>query len=178
MALDNHILYGTISPLPDGQALAIYYLHNEPLTKQEFTRIAKTLPGYIQAVWCPKLNELAVQYVNSTKSGIGVGTALLALCVQEGQKAGLTSVTLDDMSDRFMQEHNLYLNMGMTYKEPYLPEMIGSSETILDCWESVKHECINPQLQYLNSDSPESYHVEAVNTPTSQEQETLSFLTD
>jgi hypothetical protein len=143
-------IYGTVDCLPNRQARATYYLNSGPLTREEFREQSKHLSGFIQAIWCPLSHELSIQWVNSTTPGKGVGTALLATCVQEGLKAGLTSVKLDDMSDRFMDDHNLYINMGMSYDEEYFPEMSGSADIMLQHWETLKSTGINPPLLYHN----------------------------
>jgi hypothetical protein len=136
MNLYEYRLYGTLSHLPSKQIKAIYYFHDRPLTCSEFcnTQVA----GFIQSIWCPITKVLTIQYVSSRINGIGLAYALMAACIEDGQRAGMETVELDDMSDRFMQDHNLYVNMGFAYTSEGSPEMVAQTELVLNIWEDMK----------------------------------------
>jgi GNAT superfamily N-acetyltransferase len=54
----------------------------------------------------------------------GYATQLIRRAIWEARRNGCTKIKLDDCSDGFNTEHNIYLKTGFTYRQKGLPEMI------------------------------------------------------
>lgn len=57
--------------------------------------------------------------------GRGHASRLLKQVMREAKKAGMRTIELDDMSDRYRQEGNIYLAHGLRYVSDSGPEMTG-----------------------------------------------------
>jgi hypothetical protein len=169
MNLDEYTLYGTLTKLPSGQIKAVHYFNKNQLTRLEFQ--TTIIPGFIQSVWCPISKILTIQYINSIMNGVGLGYALMAACIEDGCRAGMKIAELDDMSDRFMKDHNLYVNMGFVYIELGLPEMVVQIDDVV-----YPKSLLNPHCQRQNwEEEVKSLPFVSANTHTNQEPKTLAF---
>jgi hypothetical protein len=64
--------------------------------------------------------------------GQGNGTKLLLKALHQSYiNNGVKTVTLDDMSDNWRDENNIYTRVGLVYISDDGPEMIGNVEEIL-----------------------------------------------
>ena len=63
--------------------------------------------------------------INTNK---GSGSILLNFVIREMTKIQIKNITLDDMSNRYRQSHNIYLKFGFSYLYEFGPEM----ELLLD----------------------------------------------
>lgn len=62
-------------------------------------------------------------YLNSIKQNKGYGSNLLRECINDCLKLGAVLFTLDDMSDRYRSQHNIYTKFGFVYIHEHGPEM-------------------------------------------------------
>lgn len=61
--------------------------------------------------------------INNIYQNKGNGTTLLYNLIKYCKNNNIKTIFLDDMSDRFNQQHNIYLKFGFTYIEYGFPEM-------------------------------------------------------
>ena len=54
----------------------------------------------------------------------GYATRLLKFAINKSIKKGLYIIELDDMSDNFRKQHNIYVKHGFGYVSDHGPEMI------------------------------------------------------
>jgi len=81
---------------------------------------------------------LMTLYVPSDMRHRGVGRNLMLHIATECISTGCRRINLDDMSDRYNQDDNIYVNMGFTYRPCYTPEMYCSPHTVLNCSKKVR----------------------------------------
>jgi hypothetical protein len=107
----------------------IYYFNPEPLSLQEFKQNHTHLPGYIETFWDFNESNITINFLNSTKKYTG-SLLLLTLFIQ-AYEHGIETVSLDDMSNNYRQANNIYIKMGLKYKEEWGPEMKGCVKDII-----------------------------------------------
>jgi hypothetical protein len=56
--------------------------------------------------------------------GLGYATILLKIMINEAYKLKCKTITLDDASDMFQKQNNIYLKLGFEYINKGQPEMI------------------------------------------------------
>jgi len=75
-------------------------------------------------------NQVEVNFLISNRKGLGIGTLLLLIVVADACDKGLETILLDDDSDNYNQDNNIYLKLGLHYCEDYGPEMEGNVQDI------------------------------------------------
>ena len=109
----------------------VYYMNGgKELSIQELKQFYKNIPGYILVVFLPEERNMIINNIESSQTGKEYGTHLFVHACNEAKKRGITTVTLDDCSDRYRQPHNIYTKLGMKYDEDGGPEMTGKVEEI------------------------------------------------
>ena len=61
----------------------------------------------------------------------GVGSNLLRLVGKHCAQAGIRRIEVDDMSDWYRSERNIYTLLGFSYRSPHGPEMYVPPKTLL-----------------------------------------------
>lgn len=81
-----------------------------------------------------------------------IGSFLLYMAISYAEYEGIETIKLDDDSDGFRTDNNIYLKIGLKYEEDYGPEMIGDVSTIylnMDKFIEEKGELLNNKLNEL-----------------------------
>lgn len=80
--------------------------------------------GYLQFIKHASENKLTIisLYVSPIFQGKGYGSSLLKNVIKFAKKQEYL-ITLDDMSDRFRSDHNIYIKNGFKYTDSSGPEM-------------------------------------------------------
>jgi GNAT superfamily N-acetyltransferase len=112
--------------MDDKTEIVVYYISSKELCVQELKMYYKLLPGFIEVIFHPSCKEMTVIDIKSTYTGKEYGSHLLVHACNEAKKRGITKVILDDCSDRYRAEHNIYIKLGLTYDDcVFGPEMSG-----------------------------------------------------
>jgi hypothetical protein len=98
-------------------------------TINEFNHNIDQVVGYIEVVL---ESVLIVKYLRSFKKRIGIGSKLLLHVCEIAKRQGINTIELDDCSDRFGYDRNIYIKLGLIYINLNYPEMTGDIKTILD----------------------------------------------
>jgi hypothetical protein len=108
--------------------IVVYYIYDKEISIQELKYIYNILPGFIEVVFHQNMTVINLQ---SIYPGNGYGTHLMIHACNEAKKRGISTITLDDCSDRYRSQHNIYTKIGMKYdNENYGPEMNGNIKDI------------------------------------------------
>jgi hypothetical protein len=109
----------------------IYYIARKEYNIQELKIYHTLIPGLIQVVFDKKEQLLTVIDLKSYHPGKEYATHLMIHACKEAKKRGITNITLDDCSDRYRNNNNIYIKLGMNYEyEKDGPEMIGYVDKI------------------------------------------------
>ena len=70
-------------------------------------------------------NNCTITSINIIKPNKGYGTILLNEVIKDIKEyfSNIKQIDLDDMSDQFRKEHNIYIKFGFKYINDYGPEM-------------------------------------------------------
>lgn len=80
----------------------------------------------------PKVMRITFMLIKPKFRGVGNGTKLLLKALKEAYlNHNVKTVTLDDMSNNYRKENNIYLKVGLKYDADWGPEMTGDIEEIL-----------------------------------------------
>jgi len=63
-------------------------------------------------------------YVDKSYRNDGIGSLLLNQLIEFAKNQRITQIMLDDMTDRYRKQHNIYLKHGFKYINEFGPEMI------------------------------------------------------
>jgi len=111
--------------------IVLYYIAKRQFCIEEIKQIYKTLPASIEVLFIPKDVSMSVIDLRSTNHGKEYATHLFLHACREAKKRGISTITLDDCSDRYRKHHNIYTKLGMKYNdETGGPEMTGKVEDI------------------------------------------------
>jgi hypothetical protein len=76
-------------------------------------------------------------YITFLKSdGNGLGSMLIAYACSKGDDVSAITVEVDDCSDLYRQEHNIYTKLGFRYVESWGPEMIADVRVVIENYSS------------------------------------------
>jgi hypothetical protein len=109
----------------------ILYIGKEYLTLDEFKINVNNLPAYIEVCCDLNDNTIIILYLNSTIKGKGYATLLLFNVIQMALEDGIINIQLDDVSDNYRKQDNIYTNIGLKYEEEDSCEMIGTTEIVM-----------------------------------------------
>ena len=142
---DEFLRSNLLQLLPDGYDICylinnnniIFYLYDSTVPLRELN--SKDVIGYVNFYIDKEESDINISYlsVNENIEGFdlrrsGFGTYLLFIAILYSKTQGISKVTLDDMSDGYRTDHNIYLNMGFTYEdEDSGPEMEGDVDEII-----------------------------------------------
>lgn len=122
----------------------VYYIGSTLLTIKEFKQEASTLPAYIETIWKFSTKEIYINFVNATISKCGFGTLLLYMSIITSREEGIETVILDDSSDRYRKNNNIYSNIGLRYSvKDDGPEMEGHTKNVERKWRRIRKKYIN-----------------------------------
>ena len=107
----------------------VYYIHNRKLNIQELKQQYNSLTASISVVTNDD-QEITIADLQSTQHGKGYAMHLLKKACKEALSNNIINIILDDCSDNYRQNHNIYTKMGLQYLEEYGPEMTGSVKHI------------------------------------------------
>jgi hypothetical protein len=107
----------------------VYYISKKEIGLHNLKQVFKTLPAYIEVIFI-KNDSMSVIDLHSTKHGKEYALHLIINACHEAQKRGISTITLDDCSDRYRQSNNIYTKLGMKYDDEIGPEMTGKVDDI------------------------------------------------
>jgi len=102
----------------------LYYIYFKTLTLKNIDNSF----GHIQI--SIDNNTMTVTSLYSRKKGCG--TKLMMYSCKEQYDNGIKYIELDDCSERYREDHNIYVKFGMKYVDEYGPEMSGSIKNIIN----------------------------------------------
>lgn len=116
--------------------IGVHYIYKRELSIKELKINNKILPGIIEVIYHKptKIKEgtMNVTNLNSNKPGHEYGIHLMIKAVKDAKKRGINNIILDDFSDRYRCDHNIYTKLGLKYEDPDGgPEMVGLVDDIL-----------------------------------------------
>ena len=142
---DEFLRSNLLQILPDGYDICylinnnniIFYLYDSTVPLRVFN--SEDVIGYVSFYIDKEESDINISYlsVNENIEGFdlrrsGFGTYLLFIAILYSKTQDISKVTLDDMSDGYRTDHNIYLNMGFTYEdEDSGPEMEGDIDEII-----------------------------------------------
>ena len=83
----------------------------------------KYMIGILYAIYQFEDCYIADFNVNEEYQNKGYGSLLMEYLIDHCKENNIRKIILDDMSDRFNQEHNIYLKFGFKYISNNFPEM-------------------------------------------------------
>lgn len=107
--------------------IVVYYMCWKKLCAQELKMYYKLLPGFIEVVFHNDDRGMTVIDLQSTVPDKEHGTHLMKHACTAALSRGITKVRLDDCSDRYRKDHNIYTKVGMLYETDGGPEMTGNA---------------------------------------------------
>jgi hypothetical protein len=117
--------------MPLNIEIVVYYIANKKLCVQELKTYHKLIPGFIEVVFHPDEKSMTVIDLHSARPGNSYATHLMVYACNEAVKRRISTITLDDCSDNYRKNRNIYTNVGMKYvNSEGGPEMIGNTKTI------------------------------------------------
>jgi GNAT superfamily N-acetyltransferase len=102
----------------------IYYYGDKQFTIEEFTggMVKSYVSGYYESTHdynlrITRCNDLYIRYLytDANYRNQGLATRLLRYAVLQAHKIGIVRVRLEDMSDRYKQDNNIYVKLGFVY---------------------------------------------------------------
>jgi GNAT superfamily N-acetyltransferase len=79
--------------------------------------IKKCTEGYIQGIVIDRIAYLQYVFIYRKYRKYGKAIELIKYFLEEAYKIGAVRVELDDCSDNYRSEHNLYTKCGFSYKQ-------------------------------------------------------------
>lgn len=95
------------------------YSEIEEIEDEILIKIIYDEKSYISGTIYLRDDELYISYfhVDKNKRGKGIGMKLLNNIIKYSKKYGIETVHLVDESERYRDEHNIYIKYGFKYKE-------------------------------------------------------------
>jgi hypothetical protein len=129
---DGYDVCYEITILDDNIMNVVFYLYDSeaPMTDIDSKYIVGSISTYIDRGEDLEINISSLG-VNETLNGFnlrkaGFGTYLLLIAISYAKSLDIENIKLDDMSDGYRTEHNIYKRIGLEYEdEDGGPEMIG-----------------------------------------------------
>lgn len=107
--------------------IVVYYISNSPMCVQELKIYHKSITGLVEVIF--HSDSMTVIDLQSRRKGNG--SALVVHAAKEAIKRGIDRIDLDDCTDLYNRDDNIYLKMGMKYVSAGDgPEMVGSAVTV------------------------------------------------
>lgn len=110
----------------------IAYLGNQKWNIKEIQENIRKTKSYIQFVTNQERNETTLLWLQSNVRGKGYARFLFEYMINYSKENGIKKILLDDCSENFRKEHNIYVNFGVKYIDDYGPEMEGNVDEIFD----------------------------------------------
>ncbi len=108
------------------RAVAIVVIMQQPeLISLQFHK------GYIIGLYHNKVATINSIFVKPEFRNKGWAMCLIKEFVKRAQELGAVRVEVDDCTDRFRVEHNLYVKCGFKYRDSYGPEMHANVRNVL-----------------------------------------------
>lgn len=79
--------------------------------------------GYLNIIIDYNENTSTITDFSCIKPNNGFGSILLDFVINEMKIIQINNITLDDMSNRFRNSHNIYIKFGFNYLHDFGPEM-------------------------------------------------------
>jgi hypothetical protein len=117
--------------------IVVHYIYRRELSIQELKMYHKILPGFVEVVYNkPTPTEegsMIVIDLQSNNPHHEYGTHLMMKAAEGAKTRGIENITLDDFSDRYRVDHNIYIKLGLTYEDhDGGPEMVGLVDDVLN----------------------------------------------
>jgi hypothetical protein len=111
--------------------IVMYYIYKKKLSLEKLKK-NKQLSAFIEVVFQPQDKNITIINLQSKLQGKEYATHLILHICKNAKNKGISTITLDDCSDRYRSDNNLYTKIGMTYdNEDGGPEMSGKIDDIL-----------------------------------------------
>ena len=129
---DGYDVCYEITILDDDIMNVVFYLYDSeaPMTDIDYKYIIGSISTYIDQGEDNEINISSLG-VNETLNGFnlrkaGFGTYLLLIAISYAKSLDIKNIKLDDMSDGFRTEYNIYKRIGLEYEDENSgPEMVG-----------------------------------------------------
>lgn len=129
------------------QDYVLFYINTTELTVTSLKKQLDILPACVSA----NIEDKEIAIISLHSSIKGCGTLLLyAVILYAYHNFDVENITLDDMSDRFGMQNNIYIKLGMKYIEPCMPEMIGSVKYVSRKWRRYKQKRNKTLLNHIH----------------------------
>jgi hypothetical protein len=128
----------------DGLYSYIYFLHNKTIPINELNSLINdkklNLLSSLDTVWDFNEKKIGILGIHTSLNQRNKGYASLLIVISciIAERFGLDIIELDDCSDNFKKQKNLYTNLSFRYIEDGFPEMIGSTKQIIRQWRRIK----------------------------------------
>lgn len=132
-------LYISRHYFPDSNTEVVSYCVSlkEPRKEKDFHTESGIVLGFINTLFDYVYKRVEVNFLRSFKGKCGIGTLLLLLVLKEADEKGMITVILDDDSDNYRLENNIYKKLGFVYCGEYCPEMEGVIKEIIGKWSEM-----------------------------------------
>lgn len=101
--------------------IIVYYMAPIPMCVQEFKDFHRHLDGVLEVI----ITDNSMTIISIVSKIPGCGTDLMRACIAYAHSRGVVEITVDDCSERYRRDHNIYVKFGMTYNSLDGPEMTG-----------------------------------------------------
>ena len=106
----------------------LYYFADKKLSIEEIKMYYKNIPALIEVVYSDCMTVINLQ---SNDNGKGYAISLLVHASKEAIKRGILYIELDDCSDGYRKNYNIYTKLGIEYVDfESGPEMKGYVHTV------------------------------------------------
>jgi hypothetical protein len=128
----------------DGLYSYVYFLHNKTIPINELNSLINdkklNLLSSLDTVWDFNEKKIGILGIHTSLNQRNKGYASLLIVISciIAERFGLDIIELDDCSDNFKKQKNLYTNLSFRYIEDGFPEMIGSTKQIIRQWRRIK----------------------------------------
>jgi len=122
----------------------IYFLHNKTIPIDELNNFINlkqvNFVSLLEIIWDFNEKNIGIIFIqtNFNHRNKGYGSLLIIMSCIIAERFGLDTIELDDASDNFKKQKNLYTNLSFKYVENGSPEMIGSIKQIIRQWRRIK----------------------------------------
>ena len=133
---DGYDVCYSITPLQDMHKVQFYlYDSSSPMNDFDFNYVIGSITLYIDQGEDDEINISSLS-INSELNEFnlrkaGFGSYLMMIAISYAKSFDIKNIKLDDMSDGYRTEHNIYKKIGLEYEDDYGgPEMVGLIDDI------------------------------------------------